>query len=373
LLLIEWQALEQTRNFHQHLKANIVTMQNKRPPLRAAILGCGRVSRTAHYSALGENEDFEFIAVCDSDVERANKWAARNSVKAYSDFNEMLAAENLDFVSINTPNGTHPTFGIDAAMQGVNVMCEKPLGMNLDEVDELIATCKNQKVHLFTVLQNRFNATNQLLKRAIEKNRFGKIHKCTVTVRWARGLEYYTEDHGWRGSKKMAGGVFTNQSVHYIDTMQWLINSNPVSIYAAMDTAVHPVEVETHGSGIIRFSCGAIGTLDLTVLTHPDDREGSIVLMGENGTVKIGGKSMNKILEWDFQDDDPEDDHLAKNSDYEPPTVYGFGHQEIYRRIGKLIRHGEKINVPDGLEGRKSLEILSALYQSAGSNKVITL
>jgi UDP-N-acetyl-2-amino-2-deoxyglucuronate dehydrogenase len=350
-----------------------VTKEIKRPPLRSAILGCGRVSRTAHYSTLLENEDFEFVAVCDSDVERANEWAAKNGVKAYHDFNHMLTTENLDFVSINTPNGTHPTFGIDAAKQGVNVMCEKPLGMNLKEVDELIVTCKNQNVHLFTVLQNRFNATNQLLKRAIEKNRFGKIHKCTVTVRWARGLNYYTEDHGWRGSRKMAGGVFTNQSVHYIDTMQWLINSNPISIYAAMDTAVHPVEVETHGSGIIRFSCGAIGTLDLTVLTHPDDREGSIVLMGEKGTVKIGGKSMNKILEWDFQDEDLEDDFLAKNSDYEPPTVYGFGHQEMYRRIGKLIRHGQQIDVPDGSEGRKSVELLSALYQSANSNKVITL
>lgn len=345
----------------------------KRPPLRAAILGCGRVSRTAHYPALLKDENFEFVAVCDSDIERANEWANKNGVKAYHDHNKMLAIENLDFISINTPNGTHPKFGIDAAKQGVNVMCEKPLGMNIKEVDELIMTCKNQNVHLFTVLQNRFNATNQLLKRAVEKNRFGKIHKCTVTVRWARGLNYYTEDHGWRGSKQMAGGVFTNQSVHYIDTMQWLINSNPVSVYAAMDTAVHRVEIETHGSGIIRFSCGAIGTLDLTVLTHPDDREGSIVLMGENGTVKIGGKSMNKVLEWDFKNKDPEDDCLATNSDYEPPTVYGFGHEEMYRRIGLLLRCGEDIAIPDGADGRKSVQLLHSLYQSADTNEVITL
>ena len=345
----------------------------EQPPLRAAILGCGRVSRTAHYSALLENEDFDFVAVCDSDIERANEWAAKNNVKAYHDLNHMLKTENLDFISINTPNGTHPAFGIEAAKQGVNVMCEKPLGMNLKEVDDLIATCKNQNVCLFTVLQNRFNATNQLLKRAVEKHRFGKIHKCTVTVRWARGLNYYTEDHGWRGSKKMAGGVFTNQSVHYIDTMQWLINSNPVSVYAAMDTAIYPVEVETHGSGVIRFACGAIGTLDLTVLTHPSDREGSIVLMGEKGTVKIGGKSMNKILEWDFKDQDPEDDSLATSCDYEPPTVYGFGHDEMYRRIGLLLRYGKDIIVPDGADGRKSVLLLNSLYQSANSNEVITL
>ena len=341
-------------------------------PIRTAIIGCGRVSRTAHYNTLLENDDFEFVAVCDTNSDRAKKWAKTNGVKAYNDLDQMLDSESLDFISINTPNGLHPALGIKVAEHGINVMCEKPLGMRLKEVDNLIATCKKHEVRLFTVLQNRFNATNQLLKRAIDKGRFGRIHKCTVTVRWSRELKYYTEDQGWRGNPELAGGVFTNQSVHYIDTMQWLVGAEPVSVYATMETEMYPIDVETHGSGIIRFANGAIGTLDLSVLTYPDDKEGSIVIMGEKGSVKVGGKSMNKILEWDFEDSDPKDDALAQNSDYEPPTVYGFGHKEVYRRIGIILRHGKNIEMADGAEGRKSVKMLSALYESAKKNRVIT-
>jgi UDP-N-acetyl-2-amino-2-deoxyglucuronate dehydrogenase len=340
-------------------------------PLRVAVVGCGRVSRTAHYDAIKGNDDFDFRAVCDVDRTRADEWARRNNVAAYYDLDDMLDREPLDLVSINAPNGLHPELGRRVAERGINVMCEKPLGMRIDEVDELIALCRAKGVRLFTMLQNRFNATNQLLKRAVDQGRFGRLLSVNVTMRWHRGLAYYTEDNGWRASADMAGGVFTNQAVHYVDTMQWLVGAAPESCYARMATAIHPIEVETHGSAIVSFANGVIGSLNLTCLNYPDDREGSIVLLGERGTVKVGGKSMNKMIEWEFATPH-EDDAQAREADYEPPTVYGFGHQEMYRRVGALLRREEAAaDVPDGHEGRKSVLLLDGLYRSNRTGDIV--
>ncbi|SVE28188.1 uncharacterized protein METZ01_LOCUS481042, partial [marine metagenome] len=188
--------------------------------IKVGLVGCGRVSRTAHYDAIKNNPSLDFRAVCDTNCERADTWAGKNGVKAYYDFEELLEGEELDLVSINVPNRLHPKLGIKAAKKGIHVICEKPLGIRLAEVDELIACCEKNNVMLFTVLQNRYNETNKLLKQSIDNNRFGKIHTCNVTLRWRRGIGYYQEDNGWRGSRDLAGGVFTNQAVHYIDMMQ---------------------------------------------------------------------------------------------------------------------------------------------------------
>jgi UDP-N-acetyl-2-amino-2-deoxyglucuronate dehydrogenase len=342
----------------------------KERAIRVAVVGCGRVSRTAHYAAIKGNPDFEFSAVCDIDRARADEWSRKNNVRAYYGLDDMLEREPLDLVAINAPNGLHPQLATQVAQRGINVLCEKPLAMRLHDADDLIELCDRMGVRLFSVLQNRFNATNQLLKRAVDKGRFGRLLTVNVTMRWRRGLDYYREDHGWRSRRDLAGGAFTNQAIHYVDTMQWLVGARPVTCYASMATAIHPIEVETHGCAVVTFSNGVIGSLNLTCLNYPHDREGSITLLGEIGTVKVGGASMNKILEWEFAKPDPEDDKLARDADYEPPTVYGFGHEEMYRRIGALLRRGEG-EVPDGREGRKSVAILEALYQSDRSGESV--
>jgi UDP-N-acetyl-2-amino-2-deoxyglucuronate dehydrogenase len=341
--------------------------------IKIGLVGCGRVSRTAHYDAIKNNPLLDFRAVCDIDRKRADTWAAKNNVKAYYSLDDLLESENLDLISINVPNRLHPELGIKASNKGVHVICEKPLGIRLAEVDELIACCKKNNVRLFTILQNRYNETNKLLKQSIENKRFGQIHTCNVTLRWFRGVDYYREDDGWRGSRELAGGVFTNQAVHYIDMMQWLIDSPVLTVYSKMDTCVHSVDVETHGSAIIRFSNGVIGSLDLTNLNYPEDIEGSITILGEKGTVKIGGKSMNQVLEWKFHDHISGDENVFDSS-FNPPTVYGFGHQEFYDRVAKfLINEDLKNGVIGGLEGRKSVELLEALYRSSEESREITL
>ncbi len=341
--------------------------------IKVGLVGCGRVSRTAHYDAIKNNPSLDFRAVCDTNCERADTWAGKNGVKAYYDFEELLEGEELDLVSINVPNRLHPKLGIKAAKKGIHVICEKPLGIRLAEVDELIACCEKNNVMLFTVMQNRYNETNKLLKQSIDNNRFGKIHTCNVTLRWRRGIGYYQEDNGWRGSRDLAGGVFTNQAVHYIDMMQWLIGAPAQTVYSKMDTCVHPVDVETHGSAIIKFENGVIGSLDLTNLNYPEDTEGSITILGEKGTVKIGGKSMNQVLEWSFLESIPGDENVFDSS-FIPPTVYGFGHQEFYDRVARFLLNGDRESeIIDGLEGRKSVELLEALYKSSEQSREINL
>jgi len=342
--------------------------------IRTALVGCGRVSRTAHYDVLQELDDFDFVAVCDNNRARADEWAQKNGTKAYYSLDELLDGESLDFVTINTPNGLHARHATKVVERGINVMVEKPLGMLVDEADDLIDMAEDKGVRLYNVLQNRFNDTNQLLKKSIDRGRFGRIFTCNVTMRWCRSYGYYTEGNGWRMRRDLAGGVFTNQAIHYVDTMQWLVGAPAETVYAKMGTCVHPVDVETHGSAILSFKNGIIGSLNLTILTYPEDREGSITIMGEKGTVKVGGTCMNKILEWDFAETDPELDEAAQRANYEPPTVYGFGHQEMYRRIGRQLRHGDQdIDIPNGREGRKSVEILEALYRSEREGGIIRL
>jgi UDP-N-acetyl-2-amino-2-deoxyglucuronate dehydrogenase len=332
--------------------------------IKIAVVGCGRVSRTAHYGAIRQNQNYEFVAVCDSDKARADHWAAENNVKAYYNVPEMLHSEHLDIVSINTPNGIHPRLGMIAAASGVNVIVEKPLGTSIEDADALIDACDSYGVKLFVILQNRYNQTNKILKSCVDKGRFGRISTCHVTVSWHRELGYYLEDHKWRGRRDLAGGVFTNQSVHYIDMMQWLVGAPPEIAYAKMGTSSFPVEVEDHGAAIVRFKNGVIGSFALTNLAYPTDIEGSITVIGERGYVKIGGKSMNNVEAWNFSDTAPEDD-LIKAAETSPPTVYGFGHVEFYERVAQFLLHGTgEADIIDGREGRKSVALLEAFYLS---------
>ncbi|MDH4262390.1 MAG: Gfo/Idh/MocA family oxidoreductase [Spirochaetia bacterium] len=337
--------------------------------LKVAVIGCGRVSRTAHYSSIKEHSQlYEFVGVCDTDKERADKYALETGSKAYYSADDLIEKQELDLVSINVPNGLHVEVALKFAERGINLMIEKPLAMTVEDADRIIDICERKNIKLFTIMQNRYNATNKILKSCVDKGRFGRISTCNVTVSWRRELPYYTEDHQWRSRRDLAGGVFTNQCVHYIDMMQWLVGAPPETVYAKMGT-IYPIEVEDHGAGIIKFKNSVIGSLVLTNHAYPLDTEGSITIIGERGMVKLGGKSMNKVVQWDFVDKDIEDDQI-KEAETNPPTVYGFGHLEMYERAARSIR-GENIEVIDGREGRKAVALLEALYLSDYSGKEI--
>jgi len=219
------------------------------------------------------------------------------------------------------------------------------------------------------VKQNRLNATVQLLKRAVDKDCFGKIYLANTTVRWSRPQEYY-DQASWRGTRALDGGAFMNQASHYVDLIQWVIG--PVeSVVAKTATLARRIETEDTGVAVLKFASGAIGTIEVTMLTYPKNMEGSIAIFGERGTVKIGGPAVNKIEHWSFADPDPDDDLVAASSS-NPPNVYGYGHEGYYRNVLAVLR-GEAKADTDGQEGRKSLELILAIYRAAETGREVSL
>jgi UDP-N-acetyl-2-amino-2-deoxyglucuronate dehydrogenase len=232
-----------------------------------------------------------------------------------------------------------------------------------------VQACDEAGVRLFVVKQNRLNPPVQLLKRALDKGRFGRLFMANCTVRWTRPQEYY-DQAPWRGTWEFDGGAFMNQASHYVDLIQWLVG--PVeSVVAKTATLARQIEAEDTGAAVLRFRSGTIGVLEVTMLTYPRNLEGSITLLGEKGTVRIGGTAVNKVEHWEFSDYD-DDDKLVDAVTTNPPTVYGFGHEGYYRNVLAVLR-GEALPDTDGRSGRKSLELILGIYESARTGREIPL
>lgn len=336
--------------------------------IRVGLIGCGRIAEY-HFRALREIPDFEVAAVCDLVPERAEKYAMELGIPGFTDYRKLLALPEIDLVDICTPSGLHPELGIAAARAGKHVVSEKPMAVALDAADRLIAACAKAKVKLFVVKQNRLNTTMQLLKRAVDKGRFGKIYVVNTTVRWQRPQSYY-DQAPWRGTWKMDGGAFMNQASHYVDSLLWL--AGPVaSVSAQTATFAHKIEAEDTGAALVRFRSGAIGVLEVTMCVYPKNLEGSITIIGETGTVKLGGIAVNRFETWQFKDYD-DDDAVVYKANYEPPNVYGYGHLAYFTNVAATLR-GEAAPNTDGDEGRKSVELICALYQAARTGKEVKL
>ena len=335
---------------------------------RVALVGCGRISAN-HFEAISRVEGLELVAVCDVLEERARAAGEKWGVAWFTSFEQMLAAVPCEVVAIATPSGLHPQQGVLAARAGRHVISEKPMAITLSAADELVNACDEAGVRLFVVKQNRLNATVQLLKRALDKGRFGRIYMVNSTVRWSRPQEYY-DQAPWRGTWEFDGGAFMNQASHYVDLVQWLVG--PVeSVMAKTATMARRIEAEDSGAAILKFRNGAIGVLEVTMLTFPKNLEGSITLLGERGTVKIGGTAVNRIEHWQFADYD-DDDKLVEAANTAPPSVYGFGHEPYYRNVLKVLR-GEAVPDTDGRAGRKSLELILGIYESAKTGREVPL
>jgi UDP-N-acetyl-2-amino-2-deoxyglucuronate dehydrogenase len=338
------------------------------PNFRVALLGCGRISRN-HFEALGKVPGLTLSAVCDADADRARAAGEQNGVPWFQSYEEMLSGAQCEVVCIATPSGLHPEQGIAAARAGKHVIVEKPMAITLSAADDLVHACDVAHVHLFVVKQNRLNATVQLLRRAVDKGRFGRIYMANCTVRWARPQEYY-DQAPWRGTWEFDGGAFMNQASHYVDLIQWLVG--PVeSVMAKTATLARRIETEDSGIAVLKFRSGALGAIEVTMLTYPRNLEGSITILGENGSVKIGGTAVNRIETWTFASYD-DDDKLVEAVNTTPPTVYGFGHEAYYRNVLAVLR-GEAKPDTDGRAGRKSLELILGIYESAKTGREVPL
>ncbi len=337
--------------------------------IRVALVGCGRIAKN-HFGAIEQHaDDLELVAICDSDPEVLEIHKQRLGVAGFAHLNDLLASTDVDLVILTTPSGLHPQQAIEVARAGRHVMTEKPMATRWKDGVSMVEACDRAGVRLFVVKQNRRNATLQLLKDAVRKNRFGRIYSVALNVFWTRPQDYY-DSARWRGTWEFDGGAFMNQASHYIDLLEWLIG--PVeSVMAYTGTLARNIEVEDSGVAAIRWRSGAMGTLNVTMLTYPKNYEGSITILGEKGTVRVGGVAVNEIQQWEFAEPEPEDQQITQAS-YATTSVYGFGHPLYYANMISTLR-GEAEPETDGREGLKSLELLIAMYLSARDGRRVAL
>jgi UDP-N-acetyl-2-amino-2-deoxyglucuronate dehydrogenase len=337
--------------------------------IRFALVGCGRIAAN-HFGALEKHSDrAELVDVCDIDPKALAAAVERTGARGHSNLDEMLAVSNADCVILTTPSGLHPTQSIQCSEAGFHVMTEKPMATRWQDGLEMVKAADKARKQLFVVKQNRRNATLQLLKQAVEAGRFGRIYMVNVNVFWTRPQDYY-DSAKWRGTWEFDGGAFMNQASHYVDLLDWLIG--PVeSVQAYTATLARNIEVEDTGVVSIKWRSGALGSMNVTMLTYPKNLEGSITIIGEKGTVRVGGVAVNEIQHWEFAEAHEMDERI-KDASYATTSVYGFGHPLYYDNVLNVFQ-GKADPETDGREGLKSLELLIATYLSARDGRRVSL
>lgn len=336
---------------------------------RFALVGCGRIAGN-HLEALQKYPDqASLTAVCDVDLSALESMRKKTGAQAFASYETLLKSDVADVVVLTTPSGLHAEQTMLAAAHGRHVVCEKPMATRWTDGQKMVAECDRHNVKLFVVKQNRHNATIQMLRRAIDQDRFGRIYMVNINVFWSRPQSYY-DQAPWRGTWEFDGGAFMNQASHYVDLLDWLIG--PVeSVQAYTATLARNIEVEDTGVLSLRWRSGALGSVNVTMLTYPKNFEGSLTIIGEKGTVRLGGVAVNEIQHWEFADKRPEDEELAK-ANYQTQSVYGHGHVKYYENVLAALR-GEGRALTDGREGLRSLEVLIATYRSARDGRRVSL
>ena len=339
--------------------------------LKFALVGCGRIA-ARHAQLLGERqiEGAVLAGVCDIVPERAQVYADRYGVPAFTDMHEMMETASPDVVVVLTESGHHARDVIALARHGRHIIVEKPMALALSDADAMIRVCDAAGIRLFVVKQNRFNVPVVKLREAVVAGRFGKMVMGTVRVRWCRPQSYYDQD-AWRGTWALDGGVLTNQASHHVDLLEWMMGEVD-SVFALTRTALVDIEAEDTAVVALQFRSGALGVIEATTAARPKDLEGSISILGETGAVEIGGFAVNEMKVWNFTEPLPGDEAVRTRYSVNPPNVYGFGHQAYYEHVVRALREGGP-NLVDGLEGRRSLELINAIYESVETGRQVAL
>jgi UDP-N-acetyl-2-amino-2-deoxyglucuronate dehydrogenase len=339
--------------------------------LKFCLVGCGRIAHR-HSQLLGKGiiDGAALAGVCDIVPEKAEKIAGEIGVPWFTDMHEMMEVVKPDAVAILTESGNHARHAIELARHGAHIVVEKPMALTLPDADAMIEACDAAGVKLFVIKQNRFNRPVVKLREALEAGRFGKLVLGTVRVRWCRPQSYYDQD-AWRGTWALDGGVLTNQASHHVDLLEWMMG-DVVKVAAMSATRLVNIEAEDTAVVILTFANGALGVIEATGATRPKDLEGSLSILGEAGSVVIGGFAVNKLETWNFVDPRPEDDTVIDDFSVNPPNVYGFGHQAYYEHVVDVITNGGP-QLVDGIMGRRSLELISAIYESIETGREVRL
>jgi len=340
--------------------------------LKYAIIGCGRISKK-HLEALYSNKPmFLPVACVDVDKELAIKTAndmkdeySGKEIKIYISYEDMLKENEVDVVAVATESGYHPEITIKAIESGANVICEKPMALSITDCDRIIEKSKKHNKKVTVCLQNRYNPPIQKLKRAIDAGRFGKIYHGQISVRWNRNMNYYNQGD-WRCTWELDGGALMNQCTHGIDLLQWMLGGKIKSVYGVLRKYNSPREAEDFGAAIIEFDNGSVGIIEGTVDVYPKNLEEKLSVFGEKGTVVVGGVAVNTIETWRFENEDLVEDRI------DPPNVYGYGHINVYNDFYYSIIDNRDPYIT-AEDGKKSVEIILAIYKSMLTGKKIEL
>lgn len=335
--------------------------------MKYALIGCGRISQNHIIAA--KNNHLKLVAFVDLNPERAKEKVKRfylsdQNIQIYSDYIQMLEKEKPELVAIATESGKHAKIAMDCLDYGCNLIIEKPIALSIADADAILAKGYEKKVKICACHQNRFNQSIRKIRNAVEAGRFGKLLYGTAHIRWNRNQEYY-QKADWRGTWEQDGGALMNQCIHNIDLLRWMMGDEIDAVFGITDKLMHPyIEAEDFGIALVRFSNGSYGIIEGTTNIYPQNLEETLYIFGEKGTVKAGGQSVNIIEEWRFSDcfDDP--DEIKRNYSENPPDIYGFGHTKLYQNVIAAI-HGEEELLVDAEAGKRALELVLAIYQSA--------
>ena len=334
--------------------------------LKFAIIGCGRIA-ARHAEHISNNG--KLIAVCDTEISRAEVLGNKYSAKIYNNIDELLKNEKVDVISICTPNGLHAEHTIKSLQAGNHVLCEKPMAINVYDCGRMIQAAEKANKRLFIVKQNRFNPPVVKVKEIIDNNILGEIYNVQLNCFWNRNFEYYS-DSDWKGSRSLDGGTLFTQFSHFIDLLYWMIGDvKEVSTFCNNYAHDNIIEFEDTGVVALKFYNGIIGTINYTVNSFSKNMEGSITIFGEKGTIKIGGQYLNELEYQDLENGKIKD--LPKGN---PPNNYGkyqgsmSNHDKVYENVKDVLTNGGVI-ATNGFEGLKTVEIIDKIYSSAKRKK----
>ncbi len=345
-------------------------------PTGFGIVGTGMISHF-HAKAIAEIPDASVVACCDTVEERAQAFAAEYGCKAYTDVNEMLADTDVHIANVCTPSGAHRDLAVAAANAGKHVVVEKPLEITLARCDDIINACEKNNVRLCAIFPSRFTPVNQALKAAVEGGRFGKLTLADTYVKWWRTQEYY-DSGGWRGTWEMdGGGAYMNQAIHQVDQLYWLMG-DVVEVNGMTDTVAHErIEVEDVGVATLRFANGAIGVIEATTSAWPGLLK-KTEIHGTKGTAII---EQDDVIRWEFEGEQPSDAEVREKfapgsantgGAADPKAISHTGHRDQLADFVQAIQN-DTAPMADGIDGRKSVEIILAIYQAAWTKQTVKL
>lgn len=329
-------------------------------PFRLALVGCGQIANK-HLSALSRlQQDFEVVGVVDPDADALARAGEVAEVAGFRTLEECLAARTVDLAVLATPTGLHPEQALQAAQAGAHVLTEKPLGTSLLAARSMVEQVQALERRLFVVKQLRYHPLFLALRQALEQGRFGRLYTIGLQVFWTRQQAYY-DQAPWRGTWEMDGGALMNQASHYVDLLHWLFG--PVQRVHAMGGALgRQIEAEDTAVVTLQWEQGFIGSLHVTMLTYPKNLTTSLTIIGERGTVRLGGPLCDQVEAWDFLTPEPQDKTI-KSLAAAVPDVLRQGHERVYRQVAKSLRLQEASTV-EGDEGLRSLAIIDAAYRA---------